>query len=214
MAQEVLSPGYEQSAEELINTTVDNAETESEVISKLQREKEELEARERALVEYYIQETRPIYAAMIMDDFDGNVAGLSDGSEIYVDRSVMMVGESVEQTIAQAQEVYEHEAYHDEKGHSAPLYVIAETKGDIAAVIGGVEFTETELIEGLTVKQTGDQFVSVEYVEFKENLEEAMRNAELSIEDIEEAVNEKKDVTLIDDRIEDSAPEQNYTLAG
>ena len=213
MAQDVLGPGYEQTAEELINITVDNAESETQIVSDLQREKEVLEAEEKATVERYIAAMRPIYAGMVMDDFEGNIAGLYDGSEIYVDRSVMMVGDSVEQTIAQAEEVYDHESYHQDNNHTAPLHVMAETKGEIAAVIGGVEFTETELIEGLTVKQTGDQFVSVEYVAFKENLERAMTNAELSVSDVENAINAQHDVTLIDDRIADPALEEYQALS-
>lgn len=207
-----MEPGYEQTAEELINTTVENAESETGVISELNKKKEMLEAGERATIDYYIQETRPIYAGMMVDDFEGNIAGLYDGSAIYVDRSVLMVGESVEQTVAQAEEVYDHESYHKAHKHTGPIHVMAETKDDIALVLGGVEFTETELIEGLTVAKTGDQFVSTEYVEYKNNLLKATVNAAISIDDVEQAVHEK-DVTVIDDRMVDPAPEETQALA-
>jgi hypothetical protein len=203
-----------ETAEQLINTTVEEAENGSAIVSELEKNKDALEADQRAILERYIAETRPIYAAMFVDDFEGNIAGLYNGSDIFVDRSVMQVGSSVDQTIAQAKEVYKHEGYHKENDHTAPLQVMAETKGNIAAVIGGVEFTETGLIEGLTVMQTGDQFVSAEYVDYKNNLQKGMSNAGLGISDIEDAINNAKDVTKIDDRAQEESPEPSYAIAG
>lgn len=195
---------HEWTAQDLINTTVETEEG-SAVISTLQRKKEMLEASERATVEHYISEMRPIYAAMLVDNLGGNIAGLYDGSSIYVDSGVVQMNGSIDTTLAQAWEVYDHENYHKENKHTSPMTVMADTRGDIAAVIGGVEFTETALIEGLTVKQTGDQFVSVQYVEYKNMVERALDSSGRTIGELEQAVNEKKDLTLVDDRAQ--APE-------
>lgn len=187
-------------AEAIINAVVMDRDDSTNILSGLQEVKEEMEAGERATVDRYIVAMRPVYAGMMVDDLEGNTAGLYDGSSIFVDRSVLLVDQSVELTIAQSCEVLRHENYHLENDHTAPLVVMAETKGDIAAVIGGVEFTETALIEGLTVKQTGDQFVSEEYLEYENMIDRAMANAHLTVGNFEEAVNEKKNVAAIDDR--------------
>lgn len=192
------------SAEELINRTVASVEG-SSVVSALSRGKEALAAGERASVERYIQAMRPIYAAMLVDDFGGNTAGLYDGSSISIDRRVAMVDASVDTTVDRAREVYEHERYHQRHRHTEPLAVMADTREDIAAVIGGVAFTETALVEGLTVARTGDSFVSAEYGAYKQNLLGGIARAGLNIADVERAVNDEKDLTRIDDRARESS---------
>ncbi len=189
-----------ETAEDLINQSVLEGDSSSEILASIDSGKEHLEAQERATIDSYIAAMRPIYAAMVVDEFSGNIAGLYDGSQIYVDQAVMMVGESVDTTIAQAQEVYDHETYHQANNHLAPMKVVAGMRDGVYAVIGGVAFTQTELIEGLTVAETGNQFVSAEYKAHERAIRKAADASGEGISGIAEAVNNKKDLTLIDDR--------------
>jgi hypothetical protein len=187
-------------AETLINQSVLSGVSSSQILASIDAGKEQLEAQERAAIDSYIQAMRPIYAAMIVDEFSGNTAGLYDGSQIYVDQSVMMVGQSVDTTIAQAQEVYEHEHYHQTNNHLAPMQVVADVRDGVYAVIGGVSFTQTELIEGLTVAETGNQFVSAEYKAHERALRKAASASGVGLQGIAQAVNVAKDITHVDDR--------------
>ncbi len=188
------------SAEVFIAANFEENGGSQETLHDLEASKGVLASEERRTVEAYINALRPIYAEMIVRDFAGNTAGLYDGSAIYLDRSVPAVDASVEETIARAKEVYGHEGYHQLHRHTEPLQVIAETKDDIAAVIGGVEFTETALIEGLTVRETGDQFVSEEYLEYERMIDRAVARSERTLEDIKHSVNVTKNIAAIDDR--------------
>jgi hypothetical protein len=187
-------------AEILINQSVLEGDSSSEIMTSLNEGKQHLEAQERATVDSYIAAMRPIYAAMIVDEFSGNTAGLYDGSQIYVDQTVMMIGQSVDTTIAQAQEVYDHERYHKKNNHLAPMQVVADMRDGVYAVIGGVTFTQTELIEGLTVAETGNQFVSDEYRAHEKAVLKAADASGVGLEGIVHAVNVAKDVSRIDDR--------------
>ncbi len=187
-------------ADMLINQSVLEGNSSSQILASIDAGKAQLEAQERATVDSYITSMRPIYAAMVVDKFSGNIAGLYDGSKIYVDQTVMMVGQSVDTTIAQAKEVYDHEKYHQTNNHLAPMQVVADVRDGVYAVIGGVAFTETELIEGLTVAETGNQFVSAEYKEHERALRKAADASSVGLQGIAHAVNVAKDISRIDDR--------------
>lgn len=191
---------YIDSVEGLINTTILEQGSSGSILSALNERKVDLETSERATVQRYIDAMRPVYAAMIVDDFSGNTAGLYDGSAIYVDRNVMMVGRSLETTIAQAGEVHAHETYHQTNHHLAPMQVVADARAGVYALIGGIAFTETELVEGLTVAETGNAFVSHDYRRYEDMVRQAAATSGQGIDGIATAVNKKKDLTLVDDR--------------
>lgn len=200
MKPETWAQAEELIADTVINSAVASSRSFDVIDAKLATDMKSLESQEREAVQRYRDRMREITRGMLMGDLGGNTAGLYDGSNVFIDRGVFMVGASVEQTIDQAREVSDHEAYHAEHHHTAPMQVVDGTRADVAAVIGGMEFSESALIEGLTVHQTGDSFVSEDYVGYQSTLETAMANAGLSITDIEAAVNDEKDLTLIDDR--------------
>lgn len=188
-------------AEELINQTVDEADSADNIIGELEDSKEMLEASEAATVQQYIDGIRPQIEGAMVTDLDPGVGGLYDGSpQVKIAEDMLVIDQSVDATIARLEEVREHENYHAENNHLEPMDVVHDTRTDAFAVIGGQEFTETELIEGLTVMQTGNTFVSDEYRDHERTLEAAMAASGQSVEDIEEAVNHAKDITLIDDR--------------
>lgn len=187
--------------EEVINGIIESQDSAENVLRELERKKDLLEGDERRKVERYIADMRMIFRSMVIDDLGGNTAGLYDGNDIFIDRKVMGIGESVDETVSRAQEVYEHEKYHAENNHMEPLQIVGETRGDIAAVIGGQEFNTTELIEGLTVMETGNQFVSDGYRGYERDLQQAMEEADLEIEEIRAALNKDKDLRKIDDRM-------------
>lgn len=186
--------------EEVINGIIESQDSTENILRELERKKDLLEGAERQKVEKYIADMRQIFNDMVMDDLGGNTAGLYNGKNIFIDRNVLTVNGSLDETVSRSQEVYEHEKYHAENNHTEPLQIVGDTRADIAAVIGGREFSQTELIEGLTVMQTGHAYVSDGYLGYERELELAMQEARLEIDEIEAALNKDKDLTKIDDR--------------
>ena len=128
-----------------------------------------------------------------------NVAGLYNGN-IFIDTDTVEVPEGgITEAIAHMEETVRHEAYHALHKHLAPITVGGSAEGDIAVTIGEIGFTRTELIEGLTVLDTGNVFVSDEYREFQANLEKGVANSDISMDDVRTAVNKEKDLTKIND---------------
>jgi len=215
MEREETTLQEEQTAENVINQNADGMHSPDTFVASLENDLQNLEAAEREKVQQYIAHMRPIMAGVLIDDLGGNTAGLYNGSAIFVDQGVLMVGHSMDQTIAQTKEVKDHETYHAENDHTASMQIVEDTRGSFVATIGGRQFTEEGLIEGLTVMQTGHEFVSTEYVGFENSLASAIGSAGLDVSDVKEAVNEKKDLTLIDDRTRQEQPaETDYALAG
>jgi len=127
------------------------------------------------------------------------VGGQFDGNTVFIAASTMEVGpEGVATTVEQIGETLRHEAYHKLNAHTAALTVGGSAKGDIAVTIGEIGFTRTELIEGLTVLDTGNVFVSDEYREFEANLKKGVAQSDVSMDDVRRAVNEEKDLRRID----------------
>jgi hypothetical protein len=186
-------------AEELINQTVDANDSSEAIIADLRRNQEQLEQSERADIDRYINGIRPAVAGMLVEDLGDGIGGVYDGSNVTMGKISLYVHDSIAQTIERAEEVSEHEGYHQDHDHTAAMSVGSSAEGDTVVTIGGETFDETALIEGLTVSRTGDSFVSEEYVQYETTLQNAVARAGISITDVEEAVNKKKDLSLIDD---------------
>lgn len=166
----------------------------------------------RSQINSYIQSVRPVIAAMEVCTLDSNTGGLCDGSEIYINSSVLYINGTVQQTAAQMHEVLAHEQYHLDNGHLEAMSTFGDDTSFV--VMGGEDFSRTAFIEGLTVAQTGDQFVSATYVEYKNRLLHCIGEAGFTLDDVEKAV-KKRDVTPLDDRSQ-HAPEpiaNNYSVA-
>ncbi len=208
--------GYGQERDEaivLINTAVADGGSGEQILSRIDVGAGELDDAEKAKAERYVSAIQKETRGAIVKELDPGIGGMWNGNDVHIATGILAVHESIERTIAQVEETRAHEDYHAEHDHTAPLMVMAETKGEIAAVIGGTEFTETALVEGLVVAKTGDEFVSAEYVEYKKTLLSAVDRAGLNLADVENAVNTEKNVTLIDDRAK-KVTEPEAALAG
>ena len=192
-------------AQTAINDAVAAGGMSDTIISRVRSNAEGLDSAEKERVDYYIAGIRPAIAGTIVADLGSGVGGMYDGSKISMATGTIMVGSSIEQTVDMAKQVKDHEEYHEENDHTAPMQVVDATRNSVAVVIGGREFSETAFIEGLTVSQTGNEFVSTEYVQYESDFLSAINTAELSIGEVEAAV-EAKDLTLIDDRTKEERP--------
>ncbi len=145
----------------------------------------------------YISALRNVSHDATVGALPEGIGGQFDG-EVTIATSTLEVGsEGIEKTIAQMQEVDRHEAYHALNQHLEPLQTV---DGSGMVVIAGEEFSTTEVIEGLTVSETGNVFVSDGYRQHEDEVTSAIAEAGLSRDDLRRAVNDEKDLTQIDDR--------------
>lgn len=198
----------------VINDAVETQHAPEELLSDLQRKKELLEGEERQLIARYIIGIRPAIQGVLVEPLDLGVGGQCDSSDITIAQSTLLVASSIDHTIAQAQETRRHEDYHDGHDHTEPIVAGASAKGETVATIGGHAFTETALIEGLTVARTGQEFVSQEYVRFAGEVRSAVAAAGIGLDELEEAV-DQKDLRLVDDMSRMQGSREAYqALAG
>ncbi|MEI8230207.1 MAG: hypothetical protein WCG83_03635 [Candidatus Peregrinibacteria bacterium] len=147
-------------------------------------------------VREYIAALQSSSHTFVIDALPDGIGGQWDGQEIVVASSTLEVGShGVRHTIAHAQEVIAHEAYHAIHGHTEPM----KTVDGQGVIIAGEGFTATELIEGVTVAQTGEESVDESYKRYRSRLLSVITTDEV------EAAISKKDLTLIDDRSRNSA---------
>lgn len=182
----------------LINTAVEENDSSSALINDLERRQDRLEAEERALVQQYIVGIRPQINDVMVKDLGETVGGMYDGSDITMGKSSLYVYTDVEQTIDRVEETREHEEYHAEHDHTASMIAGSSAAGETVVTIGGHSFDNEALIEGITVAQTGDEFVSDEYRRFKSDVLVAIASAGIDVSDVEKAIGEK-DLRGIDD---------------
>ncbi len=196
--------------EEIINDAVDESQSSQQLIAMLDRRKECLEGAGRQEVDAYIKGVRPQINDMLVKDLGENIGGECTSSSITMGKSSLYVFTTTEDAIARTKEVSKHEHYHQEHHHTAPMIAGASATGDHVVTIGGRSFTDTALIEGITVDQTGDQFVSSTYVRYQQDLRSAVASAGITIGDVEDAIDDQ-DLRPIDDRETDviSEPETN-----
>jgi len=194
----------------VINSTVEESGrtlSPDELARLVQERAEETANVNQEEVQQYVSGLRDISHGAVISSLPPGIGGQCDGSGIEIAMSTVEVNGSVSETVACMQEVTDHEVYHLINGHTKPMDVAADA-GPYAVVIGGEGFETTELIEGLTVAQTGDQFVSAEYKSYKERLLAAIGSAGISLEQVEQAVSEG-DLTKIHSPA--SAPDGAYS---
>ena len=182
--------------QELINQTVAEADSAESIIGELERQQEA--AREHSeTIQKYIDGVRPQIQGAVVEKMEPGVGGECDGSNVKLAKETLVVDTSVDETIAFATEVREHEDYHLEHDHTAPMQKADSATGDSVVQIGGADFTDTELIEGMTVARTGETFVSGEYKRYKADLLAAVGRAGINLDDVEKAI-DQKDLRQID----------------
>jgi hypothetical protein len=225
----------EREAKSIINVTLDKESKKGnhnpKVIESAIRERARFSSNQvRNLVNQYNAGVFREVEGTEIEELEKGVGGLYNGSKEKIALETLKVHDDIKKTIENSKEVAAHEAYHADNKHLEAMKTVDENaiqkepgkeggwknaKKDAALVMGKKEFTEEQLIEGLTVKETGDKFVSKEYQNHKAELEAGMSAAGLDINQVREAVNEKKDLTLIDDRTQEKedAAETPYAMA-
>jgi hypothetical protein len=152
----------------------------------------------REKVSKYVDGIKNSAKGMKVEKLEKGVGGLYNGKDVMIATTTLQVHRSIEETLAQAKETAMHEAYH-KKGRHTEKYKTLNHTGDTAVIIGGEELTDEQVVEGLTVAKTGDRFVSDGYKNHKQTLISAVNRAGISLEDVEEALNKKKNLALVDD---------------
>jgi len=212
-------PAYENAPEgdqtvAVINSIVEEAGgalSPDELARRVQEHAEEAAGVNQGEVQQYISGLRELSHGAIIARLPAGVGGQYDGSGIEIADSTVEVSGSVGETVDRMQEVMKHEAYHAMNNHLDPMKT-APDAGHYAVVIGGEGFENTELIEGLTVAQTGDQFVSAQYQAYKTRLLSAIGSAGISIGQVEQAVSDKN-LTQIHSPVSDGASSPEFAMS-
>lgn len=132
----------------------------------------------------------------VLRSLDPGVTGQWNGSEISISPDAWSVaGRSVGEAIAQGDETARHEQYHRTHGHTEAIKTI-----EGVVHIGGEEFEEEEIVEAITVQNTGENYVCDMYRDYRRRFYAALSRSGQSASKGEAALNEYKDLTRIDDR--------------
>ncbi len=198
----------------LINATVDehadgvSGQELGKIVQK--RSEQESSAEAQKHVSEWISGIQEHTKGAAIKQLDDGIGGLYDGSpKVQIAAETIKVRTSVKDTLARTKEVDEHEKFHLKGDHTADMIQGNTMEGNSVVTIGGKEFDETALIEGLTVAKTGDRFVSDQYRKYKQDLLSSIAAAGINLDDVEQAVNKEKDLR----RIDDAAREEEYALA-
>jgi len=159
----------------------------------------------RRHVDMYVSGVLPAMEGARGEKLQEGIGGLYTGDQRKIALSTLQVRGSIQEVIAQNKEVGAHEKYHADHHHLEAMKAVDEgdqktTACDTVLVMGGKEYTEESLIEGLVVDETGDTFCSDGYRKFQSELRSGMASAGVDIDAVRQAVNVEKDLTLIDDR--------------
>lgn len=194
-------------AHALINASVTQGGGRKEILERIEAGKEALEAAEQAKVTTYIVGIQKNTRGTVVTTLDPGIGAQWDGTQIEMAQASLIVDKSIDQTLAMTKEIWEHENFHKVHKHTAPMKVVEGTREDVGVLLGGVEISQRDLIEAVTVINTGDQFVDREYTTFVDTLNGALTTADgVTLSDVEKAVN-GHDLTLIDDRTRENAEE-------
>ena len=203
----------EHTAESAINSAVDEAGSRPDaMLAKARENGAELGKKEQARVEHYVTGVRSALEGTVVNELEAGVGGVYDGKNIEIAKDILVVRTSIDDVIAQTEETSDHEFYHAEHDHTAPMHLGSSAQGETAVTIGGKKLTEEAVVEGLTVDQTGEKFVSQGYRQFRSEIRSALSSAGLPLSALEEAVNEKKDLRLVDDLDRKHAADKQYAL--
>jgi len=193
-------------AKTLINRNVEEAEKEG--VNSPDRLKQKISAgmqhvfgETRHHVDIYLNGMKSATEGMQVEDLDDGIGGLYDGSKPKMATDTLEVSSTVEGTVERMEEVSDHEHYHQDNDHLAPMKTAATKDDPNVLVLGGQKFTtDVPLVEGLTVHDTGNRFVSAEYKQMEQDLLDGASAAGIGMDTLRTAINEQKDLTLIDDR--------------
>lgn len=209
----------------IINQILSDAEGKRLSAQEIARKNEEVakEASEdvKKDVDVYNQKLMSVVGTYDIGALDNGIAGQYEkGGTIVISTSTLQVQDdtrsAIETTMTNTELVVDHENVHKEDKHLASLQIYAgqEAKTSDAAssktilVMGGKEFTDEGLKEGVAVAATGTQSesgdfqVSAEYVQYKSELEGAIAVASargITLQKVREAIR-KGDISEIDDR--------------
>lgn len=174
-------------------------------VGMLVQKAEEMSQAMRARVERFVANIRGFLSGTKVGKLPEGVGGQYDGSAITLAATTLDPAEGGDAAVAlRTKETVDHEKYHKAGRHTERVIKGASANGEFVVTIGGENFTLEELIEGLTVRQTNRdhlELVSDEYKGFVAKLDRAIAasSRKLSVEDVEEALNKRKDLRLIDD---------------
>lgn len=188
-----------ETGEEAINAAVeDTSGSPDDLQRKLKGNAEDLEDFEKAKVEEHQHGTRNALREVIVEKLPEGVGGLYNG-DIKIAKSTLLVHGSIKNTLAMTDEASEHEHLHKKYNHLTPIQYGASADGNTAVTIGTKEFTDTGIHEAITVEKTGNRFVSQEYRHYQSDLRSGLAAAGLTMQQAHEAINVKRDLSLIDD---------------
>lgn len=208
----------EDEAVHIINSVVEKdggggISTES-LAQKIEREADERASLEaQGFVTEYIVGLQDNTRGATAEALDPGVGGLYNQEIVYA-QNTLYVSESIDTTMAQIEAVSKHENYHAKNKHLEAMTPGQSASDRNIVVIAGEGFTETEIIEGLTVSETKSGLESTEYIAMADNLVVSVHEAGLTMGQVKEAVNEKKDLRPLDDASREKHPEETYALAG
>jgi hypothetical protein len=203
------------SAEECINETVldEGKGSPGALLDALNTNAEALKAAEKAKVQHYITVTRSALHGMTIQPLSPGIGGIYNGTSITMATSTLMVGATIGSSLDQITETADHEKYHQANDHLAPMIMGSSAEAGHVVTIGGEAFTDTEAVEGLTVYETGHGSVSSKYVSHMQRLMSAAIHAALTVDDLREAINEKKDYRLLDDADRADSEDPSFATA-
>lgn len=171
-----------------------------------------LQGNETESIKAYVSLLQAGSHTCIAETLPATIGGKFDGSRIFINYSTLQVGSHIGEATARIQEVIAHEVYHAVHHHTDPVVLATHAlqehdsfmsdvpSSEPEVIIGNEEFTYEEVVEGLTVTETGEEFVSTDYRGYGERIQSALVRSHLSMNNLRRAVNEEKDLTLVDDR--------------
>lgn len=171
----------------------------------------------RRHIEKYLEGVIHVAQDAQVERLPEKTAGQFDGAKKTIAAETLRVKDSIQKTLDHIEEVADHETYHEENEHMEEMEAVPGKEGDTVVTIGGKDFSERALVEGLTVERTGEEFVSDEYRQFRTDLTSATATAGVTLEEVETAVNEEKNLEVIDDSYREiaeraEASEQQHAL--
>jgi hypothetical protein len=214
MDKEPITTDADAQAANIINEHVEGASSASDLQRKIEQDTRAITDETRTKINTYVSGMKDATKGAVIDELDAGVGGLYNGKEQIIAESTLEVSGSIEQTVNRIGEVSRHEAYHATNKHLESMQTAAGQGSEETLVLGGKSFkNDTPLVEGLTVHDTGNEFVSDQYVQYEEELVSAASAAGVSMDEVRNAVNVEKDLTLIDDRTREDAAEPQYAMA-
>lgn len=192
-------------AAELINATLDECsgreKTSVTMVEALQERARHREVLPR--VQCYVAALRQVPHGAAFRVLAAGVGGQYDTESHLVTMNSNAVevqrGEGVETAARRLKEIGRHEGYHQKHRHDPSLFASPPTGTGTVITFGQEGFTATEFFEGITVAQTGCEFVCRKYHAYMAKLLRAIDAAPgLSLEKVEEAV-DRRDVRSISD---------------